>query len=417
MTGDDPAVPAAKCQKYVAFGLSEKIWLLDYGKKHPKVNSDDCGKALAAEVNANVPEHEKHKDPGKNTVNGWENVETQLKVQYEKESAQGTTGKVRSMEAKHAQMEEALYVWLRQMQGRDMPLTEEIIRETAKQLGLQLKVPDNFGYSGGWLHNLMRYGIKSYVLHGEAGSANQEGVELAQQCWLNTALKDCVSPLTIRNCWHKAGILPEGWIAAPTGTHAQAARRTLSGEEAAQPAAPPAAQPATDSAAESADEVEISRNVDLCAHVAATENADEAFQLLDTALQDLQVCVQNHGTLLPHNDVIMSANEFHELDREHEVCEELYDVAIVQMIQSDNAADAVDSDEDEADDFVGVTTTKAQALQLASDLHEFALAQPQLFHASDVAALQNMRTALDKRKMRSRKQLTLTDLFAVRRGP
>jgi hypothetical protein len=28
--------------------------------------------------------------------------------------------------------------------------------------------------------------------------------------WLNTAWKECVSPLSIRNCWHKAGILPEG---------------------------------------------------------------------------------------------------------------------------------------------------------------------------------------------------------------
>jgi hypothetical protein len=192
MTGDDPAVPAVKRQKYVAFSLSEKIWLLDYGKKHPKVNSDDCGKALAAEVNANVPEHEKRKAPGKNTVNGLK--------------------------------------------------------------------------------------------------------------------------------------------------------------------------------------------------------------------------------LLPHNDVIMSANEFHELDGEREVFEELDDAAILQMIQSDNAADVVDSDKDEADDFVDVTTTKAQTLQLASDLHEFALAQPQLFHASDVAALQNMRTALDKSIMHSRKQLTLTDLFADRRG-
>jgi hypothetical protein len=84
---------------------------------------------LAAEVNADVPEHEKRNAPGKNTGNGWKKLETQLRGQYEKESAQGTTSKVRSREAKHAQMEEALYVLLRQIQGRDMPLTEEIIRE------------------------------------------------------------------------------------------------------------------------------------------------------------------------------------------------------------------------------------------------------------------------------------------------
>jgi hypothetical protein len=43
----------------------------------------------------------------------------------------------------------------------------------------------------------------------------------------------------------------------------------------------------------------------------------------------------------------------------------------------------VDSNEDEADKVVDVTTTKAQALQLASDLHEFALAKPQFFQVRD----------------------------------
>jgi hypothetical protein len=62
-------------------------------------------------------------------------------------------------------MEEVLYVWFRQMQGRDMPLTEEIIREKAKQIGAQLNVPECFDYSAGWLHNFKkRYGIKSFVL-------------------------------------------------------------------------------------------------------------------------------------------------------------------------------------------------------------------------------------------------------------
>jgi hypothetical protein len=66
------------------------------------------------------------------------------------------------------------------MQGRDMALTEEIIREKAKQLGGQLNVPDNFGYPAGWLHNFKCYGIKTYVLHGEAGSTNQEGIDLVR---------------------------------------------------------------------------------------------------------------------------------------------------------------------------------------------------------------------------------------------
>jgi hypothetical protein len=77
-------------------------------------------------------------------------------------------------------MEEALYVWFRQMQGRDMTLTEDIIHSKAKQLGTQLGVPETYAYSSGWLYNFKRrYGIKSYVMRGEAGSANQEGIDLA----------------------------------------------------------------------------------------------------------------------------------------------------------------------------------------------------------------------------------------------
>jgi hypothetical protein len=41
-----------------------------------------------------------------------------------------------------------------------------------------------------------------------------------------------------------------------------------------------------------------------------------------------------------------------------------------------------------------VSTAKAQALQLAADLHEFALAHPYLFDVADVLALQNMHGAL-----------------------
>jgi hypothetical protein len=43
---------------------------------------------------------------------------------------------------------------------------------------------------------------------------------------------------------------------------------------------------------------------------------------------------------------------------------------------------------------VEVTTTKTQALQLAASLHEYVLAQPQLFAAADVSALQRMQDPL-----------------------
>jgi hypothetical protein len=121
--------------------------------------------------------------------------------------------------------------------------------------------------------------------------------------------------------------------------------------------------------------------------------------------------------LLPHGDAMMSAKEFHELDGERtcEVFEELDDDAFVHMIRSSNAADASNSDEDEADDFVELSTTQTQALQLAASLHECALVQPQLFAAAGVSALQRMQDAFAQSiaSGNCKKQATLTATFGM----
>jgi hypothetical protein len=36
--------------------------------------------------------------------------------------------------------------------------------------------------------------------------------------WLSTAWKECGPPQSLCNCWHKAGIVPEGWIAGAPAT-------------------------------------------------------------------------------------------------------------------------------------------------------------------------------------------------------
>jgi hypothetical protein len=87
-------------------------------------------------------------------VNGWKREQAKLRQQYEKEFALGTADKLRTKQAKYPMMEEALYVWFRQMQARDMTLTEEVIRKKGKKLGQLLGVAEGFGYSDGWLHNL-----------------------------------------------------------------------------------------------------------------------------------------------------------------------------------------------------------------------------------------------------------------------
>jgi hypothetical protein len=117
------------------------------------MNGEDCCKALDAMVNASLPEHAKRSAPNKNSVNGLKREESWLRERFEKQSAQGTSNKLRAREAKHAEMEESLYVWFRQMQGRDMTLTEDIIHSKAKQLGTQSGVLDTHAHSSGWLHN------------------------------------------------------------------------------------------------------------------------------------------------------------------------------------------------------------------------------------------------------------------------
>jgi hypothetical protein len=76
--------------------------------KNPKVHAEDCGKALAAEVNAKVQEHERRSPPSKNTVNCWKKMREKLKEKDEKEFAQGTVDKTRVKAAMHGQMEGTL---------------------------------------------------------------------------------------------------------------------------------------------------------------------------------------------------------------------------------------------------------------------------------------------------------------------
>ena len=96
----------------------------------------DCGKALAAEVNAKdlgkVLEHEKRDTPDKNTVNKCSEHnrrENQRKAQLAK-CVQGTQACPDGRGAVHLVRA-----------GYDMALTEDIICEKAKQLGAQLSVP------------------------------------------------------------------------------------------------------------------------------------------------------------------------------------------------------------------------------------------------------------------------------------
>jgi hypothetical protein len=92
--------------------------------------------------------------------------------------------------------------------------------------------------------------------------------------------------------------------------------------------------------------------------------------------------VRRNQPLLPHGNAVLTAKEYQELKGECEVFEELSDAVTVCMIQSNKDVDLVDSDADEADYVVDVSTTNTQELQLAAGLLEFVLAQPHLFNVA-----------------------------------
>jgi hypothetical protein len=87
---------------------------------------------------------------------------------------------MRQKDQQRPNMEEALYVCKRQLQARDLAINEDKLKEKAREFAKQTGVAEDFGYSPGWLHSFKkRYGMKSCVLHGDAGDAKREGIQLA----------------------------------------------------------------------------------------------------------------------------------------------------------------------------------------------------------------------------------------------
>jgi hypothetical protein len=162
--------------------LADKFWLLDFSKNNPRLSYEDLGKALVADFNAKVKDERDKREPVKiSTIAGWKRDEAQLRKQNDDQAARGREGKTRQKDQQHPKMEAAWYVWFRQLQARDLAINEEMLKEKARESDKQTSVAEDFDCSPGWLRNFKkRYGMKSYVLHGEAGDANCEGVQLAR---------------------------------------------------------------------------------------------------------------------------------------------------------------------------------------------------------------------------------------------
>ena len=90
------------------------------------------------------------------------------------EESDKAAGKKRKLnrEARHNDMEKALYEWIINARAKNVPLTDAIIREKAQFFGEKIDVRD-FAYSNGWLHRFKsRFALKSTVIPGESAGVN-----------------------------------------------------------------------------------------------------------------------------------------------------------------------------------------------------------------------------------------------------
>ena len=100
----------------------------------------------------------------------------------------------RQRTAKHTDLEEALFLWFSDIRAKNAIVTDDILREKAKQFGVELNITD-FSYSNGWLHRFkQRHGIANHVLSGESAGVDRQlisdGQERAVLAMRDYALKD-----------------------------------------------------------------------------------------------------------------------------------------------------------------------------------------------------------------------------------
>jgi hypothetical protein len=128
------------------------------------VSAKDLGQALADHINSQRSSDQVAVPvPGKSTINDWRKISANLRAQ----SQQGTGHNEQSRRfhaAKFPELGQALALWFRQQEARDLPITDELPCGKANLFGPQFDVPESFAYSDGWLGKFKkRQGMKQIV--------------------------------------------------------------------------------------------------------------------------------------------------------------------------------------------------------------------------------------------------------------
>eukprot|EP00892_Ulva_mutabilis_P001725 jgi/Ulvmu1/11553/UM078_0046.1 len=216
--------------------------------------------------------------------------------------------------------------------------------------------------------------------------------------WAHSAWTEDITATTIRNCWRKAGILPEDWLSSPQAAAAAQQQQPVADTEQAQVLeANDAAQAQAELDDENLDNLLTELDADIHAAPPRVARSEQelphaaALQQLTSALKQLAGGLR--GDALDEGDELISASEYTNYDCCEGVFGGMSADEIVQVVMTQDT-EQPDSDADEADNLKEPKLNASQALVCARDLHEYALAAPDAFAPADVKALDEIVTKM-----------------------
>jgi hypothetical protein len=231
------------------------------------------------------------------------------------------------------------------------------------------------------------------------GHANKSLKKLApnfyqMMCWINSAWLEDVLQDCIVNCWWNAGILPDAHE-----RRGREGRREQVGEM---------GEGELDVAEGGSDSQEKVVSFDATL-VNEMPHQDAVVQLAE-ALETLREHLHTHD--MPESDELVNADECVDLEGEQEVCAVESVEEIVTMVTTDHT-NAVDSDEDEEDEWKHPTLNAEQAFERARLLTEFIFAYPRYVSGKVLHCVDEIASGCSSMSAKNKKQASLKDLWGL----
>lgn len=154
--------------KRTQISIEQKVWLCDR-----KQRLNETHEQLAREFDRHFGVDWKLT---KSTLSGVLKNAHKWKAAHESEGNASKKLKV----AREPELEEALVTWLNAVTANTGKVSDQLLTNKAKEIAVEMNIT-GLTFSHGWIAGFKsRYNVKSYKMHGEAKSADVEGIELAR---------------------------------------------------------------------------------------------------------------------------------------------------------------------------------------------------------------------------------------------